>query len=131
MEVDSRKPNEWVEIANEPNCRFVTTHVRVLLLKGPTHLPCLALSSFASPCLALAPFCLALPTLSDKNKSPPPPAPNPNLYVSCVEATVVAWLLSDCIDTCAYTPCYLPALAELCKNPLVIAPVANSNNYTQ
>jgi hypothetical protein len=41
MEVDSQKPKEWVGITNEPSCKFTIVHVRVLLLKGPTNLPCL------------------------------------------------------------------------------------------
>ncbi len=148
MEIDLRKPNEWVGIANEPNYKFAIVHV--LLFKGHARLPCFApiplcLTMPCPICLALpcpirsalpcpkrlALPCLALPTLWDKNRTLSTlPLPNPNLYVSCVEATIVAWLLSDYIDTCTYTPRYLPALVELHKNPLVVALGAN-NNYMQ
>jgi hypothetical protein len=59
IKTDSKKPKKWVGITNEPNCKFVIAHVHVLLLKCPTHLPCLL-------CLALVPVfraCSALPLL--------------------------------------------------------------------
>jgi hypothetical protein len=55
VESNSQKPKEWMGIANEPNYRFATAHVRVLLLKGPAHLPCL---------LYLAPILLYLAFLA-------------------------------------------------------------------
>ncbi len=78
MKVDLRKPNEWVGIANEPNCKFAIVHVCVLLFKSLAHLPCFALILL---CLTL-PFpihstlpCFALTTLSNKNKTPLPSKP--------------------------------------------------------
>jgi hypothetical protein len=56
MEVDSRKPKEWVGITYEPNYKFATTHVHVLLLKGHAHPPYLL-------CLTLILLCFTLPYL--------------------------------------------------------------------
>jgi hypothetical protein len=72
MEIDSRKPKEWVRITNEPNCKFATTHVCVLILKGLVRLHYLALVLL---CFALSYhvyfvlhcpifFCLTLPCLA-------------------------------------------------------------------
>jgi len=60
MEADTRKPKKWMKIANELNCKFVTTHVLMLLFKNPARLPCLlclAPIRFTLPC----PICFALP----------------------------------------------------------------------
>ncbi len=54
MATNSRKPKEWVGISNKPNYKCATICVLVLLLKGPTQLPCLFY-------LALIPLCFALP----------------------------------------------------------------------
>jgi hypothetical protein len=64
METNSQKPKEWVGIANEPNYKFATIYVRVLLFKGPTCLPCLlylahVMLYLALPCLVY--FALPLP----------------------------------------------------------------------
>jgi hypothetical protein len=71
MEIVSQKPKEWVGITNEPNYRFTSAHVCVLLLKGlcsptlPTlPCPCFALFHPALPrllCFTFTPFCFALP----------------------------------------------------------------------
>lgn len=57
MEANSRKPKEWVGIANEPNYRFTTTCVWVLMFKSPVRMPCLLY--LALPCLVY--FALPLP----------------------------------------------------------------------
>jgi hypothetical protein len=46
-----QKPKEWVRITSGPSYKFATT--RMMLLKGPTRLPC-------SLCLALVSLCLSL-----------------------------------------------------------------------
>ncbi len=64
MGADSQKPKEWVGITNEPNYRFATTHVHVLLLKGHAHLPYLfhlPCPTFGHACLALAHACFTYP----------------------------------------------------------------------
>jgi hypothetical protein len=91
MEVDLRKPNEWVGIANEPNCKFAIVHVCVLLFKGPAHLPCFALIPLclALPCpihstLPLPPLCLALPCLDHPIKQKQNPSPLQTLICRCL-----------------------------------------------
>lgn len=64
METNSQKPKEWVGIPNEPNYRFATIRVKVLLFKGLTCLPCLlylvhVMLYLALPCLVY--FALPLP----------------------------------------------------------------------
>jgi hypothetical protein len=51
MQSNSRKPKEWVGITNEPNCKFTTTHVHVVLFKGPA---CLPYPTLFGPTLPLA-----------------------------------------------------------------------------
>jgi hypothetical protein len=61
MTIDSRKPKECVGITRGPSYKFTTIGVLVLLLKGPTQLPCLLCSVLVSFCLVLsAQPCLAL-----------------------------------------------------------------------
>jgi hypothetical protein len=67
MEANSQRPQKWVEIINEPICRFVIVHVYVLMFKGLVHLPYLfylapILIYFTQPNLVC--FALALPYLT-------------------------------------------------------------------
>jgi hypothetical protein len=64
MEINSQKPREWVDIVNEPNYIFTTTHMHVLWFKGLAHLLSLApiLFFLTLPCLVY--FTLPYPILS-------------------------------------------------------------------
>lgn len=61
MEINSRKPKEWVGIINEPNYIFTITCVCVLLIKGSAHLPCLLYFALLSYCITL--LCLVCSSL--------------------------------------------------------------------
>jgi hypothetical protein len=79
MAANSRKPKKCVWIKNGPSCGFVITYV--LLLKGPTWLPCLLYLApisfchtlFIQPCFALDTITInstiIIPTLSNPNNS--------------------------------------------------------------
>jgi hypothetical protein len=63
VEANSQKPKEWVGIASEPNYKFTTTRVQVLLFKGLARLPCLLYLAHVFLYLALFALFYPCPTL--------------------------------------------------------------------